>query len=69
MGCIGSKYKLSKADLQFLMENTEFTKQQIKVLIFFELYLKRLLRRKLRLNFVLGMVFGFYSRLSVGRTV
>lgn len=69
MGCIGSKYKLSKADLQFLMENTEFTKQQIKVLIFVELYLKRLLRRKLRLNFVLGMVFGLYSRLSVGRTV
>lgn len=41
MGCIGSKYKLSKADLQFLMENTEFTKQQIKVLIIFKAYLRR----------------------------
>ena len=31
MGCFGSKYKLSKADLLFLMENTQFTKQQIQV--------------------------------------
>jgi hypothetical protein len=30
MGCIPTKYKLSKYDLQFLIENTEFTKQQIK---------------------------------------
>jgi len=29
MGCISSKKKLSKADLQFLQENTEFTKEQI----------------------------------------
>lgn len=31
MGCFGSKQKLSKSDLQFLIENTEFTKQQIEV--------------------------------------
>jgi Ca2+-binding EF-hand superfamily protein len=31
MGCFGSKYKLSKPDLQFLIENTEFTKEQIEV--------------------------------------
>ncbi len=29
MGCISSKKKLSKADLEFLQENTEFTKEQI----------------------------------------
>ena len=29
MGCVSSKKKLSKADLQFLQENTEFTKEQI----------------------------------------
>ena len=29
MGCISSKKKLSKADLEFLQENTEFTKDQI----------------------------------------
>ncbi len=31
MGCIGSKYKLSKQDLLFLLENTEFNKQQIDI--------------------------------------
>ena len=31
MGCFGSKYKLSKQDLEFLLENTEFNKQQIDV--------------------------------------
>jgi Ca2+-binding EF-hand superfamily protein len=30
MGCGNSKYKLSKHDLTFLIENTEFSKQQIK---------------------------------------
>lgn len=30
MGCAGSSTKLSKQDLSFLIENTEFTKQQIK---------------------------------------
>ena len=29
MGCVSSKKKLSKADLEFLEENTEFTKDQI----------------------------------------
>jgi Ca2+-binding EF-hand superfamily protein len=29
MGCVSSKKKLSKADLDFLQENTEFTKDQI----------------------------------------
>ncbi|CAF1069488.1 unnamed protein product, partial [Didymodactylos carnosus] len=29
MGCVSSKKKLSKADLQFLQENTEFSKEQI----------------------------------------
>ena len=29
MGCSTSKKKLSKADLQFLQENTEFTREQI----------------------------------------
>ncbi len=29
MGCISSKKKLSKSDLEFLEENTEFTKDQI----------------------------------------
>jgi hypothetical protein len=29
MGCVSSKKKLSKADLEFLQENTEFTKDQI----------------------------------------
>jgi hypothetical protein len=29
MGCITSKKKLSKPDLEFLEENTEFTKEQI----------------------------------------
>jgi hypothetical protein len=29
MGCVSSKKKLSKADLDFLQENTEFTKEQI----------------------------------------
>ena len=29
MGCISSKKKLTKADLDFLQENTEFTKDQI----------------------------------------
>ena len=29
MGCFGSKFKLPQQDLQFLVENTEFTKQQI----------------------------------------
>ena len=29
MGCVSSKKKLSKADLEFLVENTEFTKDQI----------------------------------------
>jgi Ca2+-binding EF-hand superfamily protein len=29
MGCVSSKKKLSKADLEFLQENTEFTKEQI----------------------------------------
>ncbi len=31
MGCFGSKFKLPQRDLQFLVENTEFTKQQIEV--------------------------------------
>jgi hypothetical protein len=30
MGCISTKYHLSKYDLQFLIENTEFTRQQIE---------------------------------------
>jgi Ca2+-binding EF-hand superfamily protein len=30
MGCVGSRAKLSKHDMNFLTENTEFTKQQIK---------------------------------------
>jgi len=30
MGGSGSKQKLSKEDLDFLMENTNFTKKQIK---------------------------------------
>lgn len=30
MGCVGSRSKLSKQDMNFLTENTEFTKQQIK---------------------------------------
>ena len=29
MGCVSSKKKLSKADLEFLQDNTEFTKDQI----------------------------------------
>ena len=29
MGCVSSKKKLSKADLDFLQENTEFTREQI----------------------------------------
>jgi Ca2+-binding EF-hand superfamily protein len=29
MGCISTKKKLSKSDLEFLEENTEFTKDQI----------------------------------------
>ncbi len=29
MGCVSSKKKLSKSDLEFLEENTEFTKDQI----------------------------------------
>ena len=29
MGCVSSKKKLSKADLEFLQDNTEFTKEQI----------------------------------------
>lgn len=29
MGCVSTKKKLSKADLEFLEENTEFTKDQI----------------------------------------
>lgn len=29
MGCMPSKKKLSKADLEFLQDNTEFTKDQI----------------------------------------
>jgi len=29
MGCVSSKKKLTKADLEFLQENTEFTKDQI----------------------------------------
>ena len=29
MGCITSKKTLSKADLEFLLENTEFTRNQI----------------------------------------
>ena len=32
MGCVnGKKAKISKADLNFLLENTQFTKYQIKV--------------------------------------
>lgn len=31
MGCFGSTHKLAKSDLLFLIENTEFTKQQIEV--------------------------------------
>jgi hippocalcin-like protein 1 len=31
MGCFGSKFKLPQRDLQFLVENTEFTRQQIEV--------------------------------------
>jgi len=31
MGCFGSKSKLLKQDMQFLLENTLFTKQQIEV--------------------------------------
>jgi Ca2+-binding EF-hand superfamily protein len=30
MGCVGSRSKLSKQDMNFLTENTEFTKPQIK---------------------------------------
>jgi Ca2+-binding EF-hand superfamily protein len=29
MGCVSSNKKLSKSDLEFLEENTEFTKDQI----------------------------------------
>lgn len=29
MGCVSTKKKLSKSDLEFLEENTEFTKDQI----------------------------------------
>jgi hypothetical protein len=29
MGCVSSKKKLSKSDLEFLEENTEFSKDQI----------------------------------------
>ena len=29
MGCVSSKKKLTKADLEFLQENTKFTKDQI----------------------------------------
>jgi hypothetical protein len=31
MGCVGSTKKISKADLNFLLENTKFSKQQIEV--------------------------------------
>jgi Ca2+-binding EF-hand superfamily protein len=48
MGCVSTKKKLSKADLEFLQENTEFTKDQI--MEWYEGFIVSIQRRKFQFS-------------------